>query len=129
MAFDRLDTNTIVTLHSSGSSGRSNIHPLQTSAQGLQRSGKHREKTMFMHIYHRITDWFGLEGTLKIIWSNPPAMGRDPFHQPEVLPAPSSLALNPAREGPATASLGSLGQGLSTLTGKNFFLLSNLNPA
>lgn len=56
MAFDRLDTNTIVTLHSSGSSrslvhGRSNIHTLQISAWGLQRSAKHREKTMFMHIY------------------------------------------------------------------------------
>jgi len=34
--------------------------------------------------------------------------------------------LNPAREGAATASLGSLGQGLTTLMGKNFFLISNL---
>jgi len=42
-------------------------------------------------------------------------MGRDPFHLPRVLPAPSNLALNPAREGAATASLGSLGQGLTTL--------------
>jgi len=42
-------------------------------------------------------------------------MGRDPFHQPRLLPAPSNLALNPAREGAATASLGSLGQGLTTL--------------
>jgi len=32
-----------------------------------------------------------------------------------VLPAPSSLALSSAREGAATASLGSLGQGLTTL--------------
>jgi len=39
-----------------------------------------------------------------------------------VLRAPSSLALNPAREGAATASLGKLGQGLTTLMGKNFFL-------
>jgi len=57
----------------------------------------------------------------------PRAMGRDPFHQPRLLRAPSNLALNPAREGAATASLGNLGQGLTTLTGKNFFLMSNLN--
>ena len=54
-------------------------------------------------------------------------MSRDIFPQPRVLPAPSNLALNPAREGAATASLGSLGQVLTTLMGKNFFLLSNLN--
>jgi len=35
--------------------------------------------------------------------------------------------LSPAREGAATAPLGSLGQGLTTLTGKNFFLISSLN--
>jgi len=35
-------------------------------------------------------------------------MGRDTFHQPRVLRAPSNLALNTAREGTATASLGSL---------------------
>jgi len=46
---------------------------------------------------------------------SPPAMGRDPFHQPRVLRALSNLALNPAREGAATASLGSLGQGLTSL--------------
>jgi len=57
----------------------------------------------------------------------PPCPGRDPFHQPRVLSAPSNLALNPVREGAATASLGSLGQGLTTLMGKNFSLISNLN--
>jgi len=54
-------------------------------------------------------------------------MSRDPFPQPRVLRAPSNLALNPAREGAATASLGRLGQGLTTLMGKNFFLISHLN--
>jgi len=54
-------------------------------------------------------------------------MGRDPFHQPRVLPAPSNLALSTAREGAATASLGSLGQGLTTLRVKNSFLISHLN--
>jgi len=35
--------------------------------------------------------------------------------------------LNTAREGAATASLGNLGQCFTTLMGKNFFLISNLN--
>ena len=74
----------------------------------------------------RITEWLGLEGILKIIWFHPPAMSRDIFHQNRVLTAPSNLALNPAREGAATASLGNLGQGLTTLMGKNFFLTSRL---
>jgi len=51
-------------------------------------------------------------------------MSRDIFHQPKVLRAPSSLALSTAREGAATASLGNLAQGLTTLMGKNFFLIS-----
>jgi len=66
-----------------------------------------------------------LEGTLQIIWSNPRAVGRDTFHQPRVLRALSNLALDTAREG--KTSLGNLGQAITTLTGKNFFLLSSLN--
>jgi len=54
-------------------------------------------------------------------------MSRDTFHQPRVLRAPSNLALNTAREGAATASLGNLGQCLTTLMEKNFFLISHLN--
>ena len=54
-------------------------------------------------------------------------MSRDPFHQPGVLKAPSNLVLNPAREGAATAPLGSLGQAFTTRRVKNFFLISNLN--
>jgi len=54
-------------------------------------------------------------------------MSTDIFHQTRLLRAPSNLALNTAREGAATASLGNLGQGLATLTRKNFFLISNLN--
>jgi len=37
-------------------------------------------------------------------------MGRDTFHQARLLKAPSSTAVNTAREGAATASLGNLGQ-------------------
>jgi len=78
-------------------------------------------------IHHRITEQFGLEGTLKIIWFQPPAVGRDIFHQTRLLRAPSNLAFNTAREGAATASLGNLCQCLTTLRVKNFFLISNLN--
>jgi len=63
---------------------------------------------------HRITERFGLEGTLQTISFHPPALGRAPFHQSRVLQAPSNLALNPARDGAATAPLGSLGQDLTT---------------
>jgi len=35
--------------------------------------------------------------------------------------------LNPSRDGDSTTALGSLGQGLTTLAGKKFFLISNLN--
>jgi len=79
--------------------------------------------------FHRIIEsqnGLGWKGPYRSPSSNPPAMGRDPFHQPRVLRAPSNLALNTAREGAATASLGSLGQGLTTLLGKNFCLTSNI---
>jgi len=54
-------------------------------------------------------------------------MGRDTFHQTRLLRAPSSLTLNAAREGAATASLDNLFQGLTALGVKNFFFASNLN--
>jgi len=69
----------------------------------------------------------GWKGPQRSSGSNPPAISRDPFHQPRVLRAPSSLALDISSDGAATASLGSLGQGLTTLMGKNFFLISHLN--
>jgi len=54
-------------------------------------------------------------------------MGRDTFHQTRLLKAPANPALNTAREGAATASLGNLFQCFTTLTVKNFFFVSNLN--
>jgi len=78
--------------------------------------------------FPRIIEWFGLERTLKTIhFHHLPSMGRDTFHQPRVLQALSNLALNLAREEEATASLGNLSQGLTTLRVKNFLLTSNLN--
>jgi len=52
-------------------------------------------------------------------------MSRDIFHWTRVLRASSNLALSTAREGAATAPLGSVGQGLTTLRGKKFFLVSD----
>jgi len=67
---------------------------------------------------------FRLKGTLQIISQfQPPAMGRDTFHQTRLLKAPCNLASNTSREGAATASLGNLFQCLTTLPVKNFFLI------
>ena len=41
--------------------------------------------------------------------------------------ATSTWCLNPSRVGDSTIALGSLGQGLTTLAGKKFFPISNLN--
>jgi len=49
-------------------------------------------------------------------------MGSDTIHQTRLLKATSNLALNSAREGAATTSLGNMCQCLTTLTVKNFFL-------
>ena len=55
-------------------------------------------KRLSIHlIIPRTTEWFGLEGTLKTIWFQPPAMGRDTSHQPRLPKALSSLALGTSR--------------------------------
>ena len=59
--------------------------------------------------------------------SNPPAMGRDTFHQTRLLNAPSNLALNTSTEGASTTSLGNLFWCLTALMVKNFFFMANLN--
>jgi len=76
---------------------------------------------------HRITEWFGLEGTIRSSGSNSPAKSRGIFQETRLLRAPSNLALNTAREGAATTPLGSLCQCFTTLMVKNFILISNLN--
>ena len=76
---------------------------------------------------HRIMGCFGLEGTFRGHLAHPPAMSRDPFHQPRPLRAPSNLALNVPRDGASTSSLGNPFQGFTTLMVNNFFLLSSVN--
>jgi len=58
-------------------------------------------------VKHRITEWFGLEGTFKIISFQPPAIGRDTSLYTRLLKAPSSLAFNTSRDG--ASSPGSAG--------------------
>ena len=70
---------------------------------------------------HRIIEW------LKIIKFQPLCHGQGHFPLHQILKVPSNLALNTSREGTSTMSLGNLCQCLTTLTGKNFFLRSNLN--
>ena len=54
-------------------------------------------------------------------------MSRDIFNQTRLLRAPSNLAWNVSRDGASTTSLGNLCQCLTTLTVKNFFLISSLH--
>lgn len=66
----------------------------------------------------------GLEGKLKIISLHRPSMGQDTFHSPKLFQA---LALDISRDSrAATASLNNLCQILTTLTRKNFSLISIL---
>ena len=67
------------------------------------------------------------EETFKVIQFQLPAIGRDTSHQTRLLTAPSSLALNTSWEETSTTLLGNLFQCLTTLTVKNFFLISSLN--
>jgi len=75
----------------------------------------------------RITDWFGWEETFQGHPVPPPAMGRDIFKEIRVLRALSNLAWNVSRDGASPTTLGNLGQGLTTLNVKNFFLRSSRN--
>jgi len=77
--------------------------------------------------HHRMTEWFGLEGTLLIIQFQHSCHRQGHLPLDQVAQSPVQPALNTAREGAATASLGNLCQGLTTLIVKNFFLISNLN--
>ena len=69
----------------------------------------------------------GLAGTFQgHLVQHPPPLHRDIFNRIRLLRAPSSLALHASRDGASTTSRGNLGQGLTTLIVKNFFLLSSL---
>jgi len=96
---------------------RLRVHPQPAHWWGGARSWKDIESQ----------NGLGWKGPYRSSSSSPPAMSRDTFHYTRLLRAPSSLALNIAGEGTATASLGNLCQCPVTLTVKNFFLLSTLN--
>ncbi|KAJ7401499.1 hypothetical protein BTVI_95604 [Pitangus sulphuratus] len=69
----------------------------------------------------RVPDWFELGGNLKVHLVPPPIVDTDTFHYPRLFQALSNLALDTSRDGAATAALGNLCQGLTTLTGNNSF--------
>lgn len=56
----------------------------------------------------RITEWFGLGGTFKIIWFQPPCYKRGHVPLDKIVQRPSSLVLNAYREGASTSKLGNL---------------------
>ena len=62
-----------------------------------------------------------------LIRFQPPAMCRVANQQTRLARATSSLALNAFRDGASTASFGQPVQCVTTLWGKNFLLISNLN--
>jgi len=66
-------------------------------------------------------------GTLKLIWFQPPCHEQGPL--PPAQGAQSSIqrGLEPCQGGGSHSFSGQLGQGLTTLMVKNFFLISNLN--
>jgi len=64
---------------------------------------------------HRKKDWLRMEGILKIIWFQPPAIGRVANHQIRRPKIPFNLPLNASRDGAPTAPLGRLCQFLIIL--------------
>lgn len=67
-------------------------------------------------VFHRITEWFGLRGTMKISKFQSPCHGKEHLPLDQVLKAPSILALNTSRNGTSTASLDNLCQCLTAHT-------------
>jgi len=65
-------------------------------------------------------------------WKGPyrvptPCHGQGPLPPAQGAPSPVQPGLEPCQGRTATASLGSLGQGLTSLMVKNFYLIPNLN--
>ena len=94
-----------VSIHTGSPLSKGSGSPAQAIAYGVQRYGI---------IIIESQNGLGCKGP-----ERPPATVRDIPHQPRLLPAPSSLALSPARDGAPTAALGSLFVCLTTLTEKN----------
>jgi len=76
---------------------------------------------------HRIIELLRLEGTLKTIWLQSPAMGRAATYQIRLPRDPHSLALGTSRYATLRTLLGNVFHWLATLWIKNFLLTSELN--
>ena len=79
-----------------------------------KKSNAHGDQILFFN--HRITEWFGLDGTLKITQFQPPPPWAG---TPSARPGCSKPRPPPFQGVAATASLGNLCQGLTTLRVKN----------
>ena len=77
--------------------------------------------------YHRITQLFELEGTLKGHPVQPLCNEKGYLQLHQVAQSPSCLTLSVSMDGASTASLGNLCQCLTTLIIRNFFPTSSLN--
>jgi len=76
---------------------------------------------------HRIIQSFDLEGTVEDHLVQLPCSEQAHLQLPQVLRAPSSLTLGVCRDGAPITSLGNMCQCFTSLSIKNFFLISNLN--
>ena len=87
-----------------------------------------------MGTFHRLIEWFWLEGTLKIILFQPPCHGQGPLppHQGTPSPVQTWPWTLPGRGRPQLLRVSwgptGLGNQLSTLTVEKFFPVSHLNP-
>jgi len=70
--------------------------------------------------------WAGMDLKDNLV-PTPLPWAETPYTRTRLLKATSNLALNTAREGAPTASLGNLCQCLTTLIVKNFFLMASTN--
>ena len=77
---------------------------------------------LWAYVFHRITEWLGLEGTSVGHPVQPPAEAGSP-----TAGRTGPRVLNISREGDSTTSLGSLFQGSVTLRGKKFFHMFRWN--
>ncbi|XP_053913580.1 translation initiation factor IF-2-like [Cuculus canorus] len=112
--------------------GQPQSHPSVSARWFLSPQGSHagqeQSKQTRRLCTSKIKDrmiWVGRD--LKAHLVPPPSTGRDTSHWIRLLKAPSNLALSTSRDRAAPTSLGVLCQCLSTLTGKHFFVISNLN--
>ena len=120
--FHFLEVLSWLIFYASGPSCQSVLYPT-AACRNLSRS--HACSLHLSGQDHRVTDMF--ERTLKGHLIQCPCNEEGHPWLDQVLRAPSSLTFNVSKDKASTTTLGNLLQCLTTLTVKNFFLISNLN--